>query len=211
MTEVTVANAVIGAIEEIVEPDQVDVEASEESHVVAEELRLPMSTTNRLSHLWAKKAGQVVVYSPIPSNHICGKNKKKVTNQDASIQTTLKKKRSFCWTNMISSPNLRSNHHTCKIFASDEKNTCVINPKKKICHLKKKPSNQRPKKQSSCVFPPLPINKIISSDSQPFTATFRNRKSLPAQYTPLPRPLIINYVLSTLYTFSASDQRSKGH
>jgi len=76
---------------------------------------------------------------------------------------------------------------------------------------KKMPSNQRSKKQSSCVFPPLPINKIISSDSQPFTATFRNRKSLPAQYTPLPRPLIINYVLSTLYTFSASDQRSKGH
>ena len=30
MTEVTVANAVIGATEEIVEPDQVDVEASEE-------------------------------------------------------------------------------------------------------------------------------------------------------------------------------------
>merc|ERR1711981_1125016 len=72
----TVVNAVIEAIEEIVEPDQVDVEASEESHVVAEvELRLPMSTTNRLSHLWAKDGSSS--RAPTPSNHICGKNKKK--------------------------------------------------------------------------------------------------------------------------------------
>merc|ERR1740129_1796883 len=31
-----------------------EAEASEESHEVGEELRLPMSTTNRLSPLWAK-------------------------------------------------------------------------------------------------------------------------------------------------------------
>merc|ERR1719266_1397712 len=69
---------------------------------------------------------------------------------------------------MILSPNLRSNHHTCKIFASDEKKTLVLLiQKKKNMSFEKKPSNQRPKKQSSCVFPPLPINKIISSDSQP--------------------------------------------
>merc|ERR1711974_562590 len=64
-TEVTWVNAVIEAIEEIVELDQVDVEASEESHVVAEvELRLPMSTTNRLSHLWAKDGSSSRVHLP---------------------------------------------------------------------------------------------------------------------------------------------------
>jgi len=41
--------------EAIVAADQVEeAEASEESHAVGEELRLPMSTTNRLSPLWAK-------------------------------------------------------------------------------------------------------------------------------------------------------------
>merc|ERR1712228_816307 len=86
MTEVTVVNAVIGAIEEIVEPDQVDVEASEESHVVAEvELRLPMSTTNRLSHLWAKDGSSSRVH--LPRQIIFVAKKKKVTKPDeASIQ-----------------------------------------------------------------------------------------------------------------------------
>ena len=99
------------------------------------------------------------------------------------------KKRSFCWTNMILSPNLRSNHHTCKIFASDEKNTCVINPKKNMSFEKKMPSNQRSKKQSSCVFPPLPINKIISSDSQPIYC-YLPEPEIPARpvYPPPPPP-----------------------
>merc|ERR1719203_169149 len=46
----------VGVIAEaIVAVDQVEeAEASEESHAVGEELRLPMSTTNRLSPLWAK-------------------------------------------------------------------------------------------------------------------------------------------------------------
>jgi hypothetical protein len=55
----TAATVVIEEIVEIAEiaaaeePDH-HVEASEESHEVDEELRLPMSTTNRLSPLWAK-------------------------------------------------------------------------------------------------------------------------------------------------------------
>merc|ERR1712228_621202 len=84
--EEAVVNAVIGAIEEIVEPDQVDVEASEESHVVAEvELRLPMSTTNRLSHLWAKDGSSSRVH--LPRQIIFVAKIKKVTKPDeASIQ-----------------------------------------------------------------------------------------------------------------------------
>merc|ERR1719183_2087376 len=59
-TEVTAATeeaaeSVVVIAEAIVAADQVEVaEASEESHEVGEELRLPMSTTNRLSPLWAK-------------------------------------------------------------------------------------------------------------------------------------------------------------
>lgn len=59
-TEVTavteeVAETVVVIAEAIVVADQVEeAEASEESHAVGEELRLPMSTTNRLSPLWAK-------------------------------------------------------------------------------------------------------------------------------------------------------------
>merc|ERR1719203_1626162 len=59
-TEVTAeteeaAESVVVIAEAIVAADQVEVaEASEESHEVGEELRLPMSTTNRLSPLWAK-------------------------------------------------------------------------------------------------------------------------------------------------------------
>jgi hypothetical protein len=46
----------IAVIEETAEAEVPDhhVEASEESHEVDEELKLPMSTTNRLSPLWAK-------------------------------------------------------------------------------------------------------------------------------------------------------------
>jgi len=50
-----VAETVEVIAEAIVAADQVEEdEASEESHAVGEELRLPMSTTNRLSPLWAK-------------------------------------------------------------------------------------------------------------------------------------------------------------
>jgi len=64
---------------------------------------------------------------------------KKVTKPDEAQHSTtpLKKKRSFCWTDMILSQIFEAT--TCKIFAYDgdeKKNTCVINPKKKICHLK---------------------------------------------------------------------------
>merc|ERR1719203_2452750 len=38
----------------VVKTGTAEAEASEESHEVGEELRLPMSTTNRLSPLWAK-------------------------------------------------------------------------------------------------------------------------------------------------------------
>merc|ERR1719203_2550111 len=49
------AETVVVIAEAIVAADQVEgAEASEESHEVGEELRLPMSTTNRLSPLWAK-------------------------------------------------------------------------------------------------------------------------------------------------------------
>jgi hypothetical protein len=46
----------IAVTEETAESEVPDhhVEASEESHEVDEELKLPMSTTNRLSPLWAK-------------------------------------------------------------------------------------------------------------------------------------------------------------
>jgi hypothetical protein len=48
--------AVTEVTEEIVVAAELDhhVVASEESHEVDEELKLPMSTTNRLSPLWAK-------------------------------------------------------------------------------------------------------------------------------------------------------------
>jgi hypothetical protein len=54
--EEIVETAAIAEIVEIAAAEEPDhhVEASEESHEVDEELRLPMSTTNRLSPLWAK-------------------------------------------------------------------------------------------------------------------------------------------------------------
>jgi hypothetical protein len=87
------------------------VEASEESHVVAEvELRLPMSTTNRLSHLWAKDGSSSRVH--LPRQIIFVAKIKKVTKPDEAQHSTtpLKKKKIFLLDRYDFVSNLRSNH-----------------------------------------------------------------------------------------------------